>query len=252
MRKAFTLIELLVVIAIIAILAAILFPVFAQAKESARATTCLSNMRQLGTGMASYLVDNDGYYPNPYCDRYPCAGWVISGANPVAATTNKPCSMIDPWNNDLCSIADPTRGAIYPYVKNEQVYRCPTAQSGRYRWANYSLNSQTQRVTYTMNRWFGGDYISLRSGGIGQIGLSESSVTFPSSTFLLVDEDVVTRNDGLLLPGTNNTNGDDFGRQHRIGANMLHGDSSVKRYHRDAIKFGSALWRRWDTLRSEE
>ncbi|MES1227483.1 MAG: prepilin-type N-terminal cleavage/methylation domain-containing protein, partial [Armatimonadota bacterium] len=55
MRKAFTLIELLVVIAIIAILAAILFPVFAQAKEAAKATTCLSNTKQLGTAVQLYL-----------------------------------------------------------------------------------------------------------------------------------------------------------------------------------------------------
>ena len=57
--NAFTLIELLVVIAIIAILAAILFPVFAQVREGARKTTCLSNMKQLGLGMAMYTSDFD-------------------------------------------------------------------------------------------------------------------------------------------------------------------------------------------------
>lgn len=63
-RRAFTLIELLVVIAIIAILAAILFPVFAQAKESARQSACLSNLKQIGMGMMMYTGDSDGKYPS--------------------------------------------------------------------------------------------------------------------------------------------------------------------------------------------
>ncbi len=61
-RRGFTLIELLVVIAIIAILAAMLFPVFAQAREAARRTTCLSNMRQLGTALTMYIGDYDEFY----------------------------------------------------------------------------------------------------------------------------------------------------------------------------------------------
>ncbi len=63
-RAGFTLIELLVVIAIIAILAAILFPVFAQARERARMTACLSNCKQLGFGLAMYGQDYDETYPN--------------------------------------------------------------------------------------------------------------------------------------------------------------------------------------------
>lgn len=253
MKRAFTLIELLVVIAIIAILAAILFPVFTQAKGAAKATTCISNMRQVGTAVMLYLSDNDDNYPAPYCDRFPCSGWVISGANPLAATSNPACSNIDAWNNDLCSVADPTRGSLFPYVKNQNVFKCPTTQTDKYKFIpTRTVNSGTQRVTYTMNRYFGGDYITLRSGGIGQLGFSESSVSYPSSTFMLADEDVKTRNDSLLLPGTNATNGDDFGRQHTQGANMLHGDGSVKRYPRTAIVFGAPLFVRWNPTRATE
>ena len=63
MKKGFTLIELLVVIAIIAILAAILFPVFAKAREKARQTACLSNLKQLGTAMMMYTIDFDDQLP---------------------------------------------------------------------------------------------------------------------------------------------------------------------------------------------
>src|SRR4029077_2359720 len=67
-RSPFALIELLVVIAIIAILAAILFPVFAQAREKARGATCLSNKKQMGVAVAMYLQDYDSTYPAQHAD----------------------------------------------------------------------------------------------------------------------------------------------------------------------------------------
>jgi prepilin-type N-terminal cleavage/methylation domain-containing protein/prepilin-type processing-associated H-X9-DG protein len=91
-RSAFTLIELLVVIAIIAILAAILFPVFAKAREKARQATCTSNEKQLGLGLLQYEQDYDELFPNTNNGGYAGTGWA---------------------------------GAIYPYIKSTGVYRCP-------------------------------------------------------------------------------------------------------------------------------
>ena len=101
-RHAFTLIELLVVIAIIAILAAILFPVFAQAKEAAKKSACLSNVKQLGLGLTLYLNDNDDTYPG--ADQ-----WV------PASTNSDPTDPRMPY--DL---------QILPYVKNVDIFFCPS------------------------------------------------------------------------------------------------------------------------------
>jgi prepilin-type N-terminal cleavage/methylation domain-containing protein/prepilin-type processing-associated H-X9-DG protein len=92
-RKGFTLIELLVVIAIIAILAAILFPVFAKAREKARQTSCASNMRQLSLGFAQYVQDFDEKFPN---------GTIGSGTEPTG------------WASQ-----------IYPEIKSTAVFKCP-------------------------------------------------------------------------------------------------------------------------------
>ncbi|MCC6729104.1 MAG: DUF1559 domain-containing protein [Chthonomonadales bacterium] len=95
-KSGFTLIELLVVIAIIAILAAILFPVFAQARATARKTVCLSNLKQLNLGVQQYIQDYD--------ERFP--GWTWGNRYTADSGTF--------WDN-----------AIYPYVKNLGVYQCP-------------------------------------------------------------------------------------------------------------------------------
>lgn len=97
-RRAFTLIELLVVIAIIAILAAILFPVFARAREKARQSSCLSNLKQLALGIAQYNTDYDGVYP-----------WLRLGA----WGTPPDCA----WGMENGTDA---------YVKNAQVWECPS------------------------------------------------------------------------------------------------------------------------------
>src|SRR6476619_1127390 len=99
-RAAFTLIELLVVIAIIAILAAILFPVFAMAREKARMSACLSNMRQIGTGMMMYAQDYDETLPHI---RFSCK---------VGH-----CYI---WKN-----------ALRPYLKSLEILACPSNPYGK-------------------------------------------------------------------------------------------------------------------------
>jgi prepilin-type N-terminal cleavage/methylation domain-containing protein/prepilin-type processing-associated H-X9-DG protein len=100
MANAFTLIELLVVIAIIAILAAILFPVFAQAREKARQTSCLSNLKQIGLGLTIYCQDYDEMMPLAFARIAPING----------GTENR-----IPYDQQ-----------IKPYVKNDQIFKCPS------------------------------------------------------------------------------------------------------------------------------
>ncbi|MBX3119746.1 MAG: prepilin-type N-terminal cleavage/methylation domain-containing protein [Fimbriimonadaceae bacterium] len=111
-RKGFTLIELLVVIAIIAILAAILFPVFARAKDKAKQIACLSNMKQLGTGIYMYLSDYNDYLP----DRRDLKTSLPGGYRPW---TSWPPS--DPRSGWAAVVFD-------PYIKNNRLWTCPNGE----------------------------------------------------------------------------------------------------------------------------
>jgi prepilin-type N-terminal cleavage/methylation domain-containing protein/prepilin-type processing-associated H-X9-DG protein len=116
MRRGFTLIELLVVIAIIAILAAILFPVFAKAREKARQSSCLSNVRQMTTAFLSYAQDYDEALP-------------VQGSNGIAWLT------FQRWYN-----------SIMPYLKSTQIEYCPSSQNTNI--ANHNYGAVEQVVGY--------------------------------------------------------------------------------------------------------
>jgi prepilin-type N-terminal cleavage/methylation domain-containing protein/prepilin-type processing-associated H-X9-DG protein len=117
-RPGFTLIELLVVIAIIAILAAILFPVFAQAREKARQASCLNNLKQIGTALMMYAQDHDETFPPAYYYRNPLAGSNLDGTG------------IEQWS-----------GFCQPYVKNFKVFVCPSDKLGGLPPTNFDTQS---------------------------------------------------------------------------------------------------------------
>jgi prepilin-type N-terminal cleavage/methylation domain-containing protein len=131
-RTAFTLIELLVVIAVISILAALLFPVFSRARESARRTSCLSNVRQLGQAFLMYAGDYDETLPNaadgPEGEGRP-GGWIYFNHFPANDTQTKRGAF------------EPGSGGLYSYVKGAQIYVCPSDSEGRQSGNSYAANS---------------------------------------------------------------------------------------------------------------
>ncbi len=118
-KSGFTLIELLVVIAIIAILAAILFPVFAKARENARRTQCVSNVRQLGMSWMMYVQDNDEQFPPTNSPNPPDSIWEVQAAGPF------PCKPCRPRRKADKVPYDPTIFAE-PYIKNRDMFKCPS------------------------------------------------------------------------------------------------------------------------------
>lgn len=116
MRRAFTLIELLVVIAIIAILAALLFPVFARAKAAAKQTACVSNLSQIGKAIGFYMIDYDGIWPHALdaSDKYAPQIWNSSPE----------------WQLRIAYMPM-MHEVLQPYVKNRQVFQCPADSGSR-------------------------------------------------------------------------------------------------------------------------
>jgi prepilin-type N-terminal cleavage/methylation domain-containing protein/prepilin-type processing-associated H-X9-DG protein len=165
-RRAFTLIELLVVIAIIAILAAILFPVFAQARDKARQVSCMSNMKQLGLAVLMYAQDHD--------ERMPSVHW---GAYFVA---------------------------VQPYMRNDQVWSCPSV-SGFYSIRNCFFEGDRagceNRVLATLRIGIAtnGDAFGGSGGGWGPTR-SVAGIEAPAETIMLIENDVMEPASGAPPP----------------------------------------------------
>jgi prepilin-type N-terminal cleavage/methylation domain-containing protein/prepilin-type processing-associated H-X9-DG protein len=155
-RRGFTLIELLVVIAIIAILAAILFPVFAEAREKARQISCLSNQKQLGTAMSMYMQDYDERFPN----------W----------RTVVPKSADDP-NAKITWVEN-----MQPYCKNKRIWICPSDNINAEAKV-LGLGGGTVAVnSYWLNayifRWSGNTPTSPPSVTLAEINYPATSIVF--------------------------------------------------------------------------
>lgn len=201
--RGFTLIELLVVIAIIAILAAILFPVFAKARESARKTSCLSNLRQIDTAFIMYAQDYDEKFPPAY---YP--DWLHYWDATLDAST---------W-------VESGPGYLEPYMKNGQIRACPSFQiTGDRIYSGYAYNSDFLGAN-PYDAW-----------GPGRSPAALGSITDPAGTVVVCDSALwstytnnVIGNNLLKAPGQVDYYGPNVAFRHNGTANVAYADGHAK------------------------
>jgi len=186
-RRGFTLIELLVVIAIIAILAAILFPVFARARENARRSSCQSNLKQIGLGFEQYKSDYDGTYPmtmaNWRNDGSPEFDWSSAPNQPFGRMRFKRFG----WEQ-----------AIFPYIKSAQLFRCPSGNQNlpenqdpgadNASWsAGTNQYASNQRVTGIWSHNATDPSTTPPTWAWGPQPAKDSQLAFPAATILATD-----------------------------------------------------------------
>jgi len=244
MRRGFTLIELLVVIAIIAILAAILFPVFAQAKAAAKQAVCLSNMKQLGTASMLYLGDHDDvWYPavryEPLEGFAPQQTWIGFDNNNVP-------DVGDAFRGDVSKPAkNPVRpGLIDPYLKSEGVKRCPNVQNGwQLATALGGFNESIDSTYYARNPAAKGAEFSptmrtwrITEGVADTTGAGNGELEEPAGTMLMWEHgaqapicNFLQREDWFATPPNNEALRDHFNFLHNGATNTVWCDGHAKR-----------------------
>jgi prepilin-type N-terminal cleavage/methylation domain-containing protein/prepilin-type processing-associated H-X9-DG protein len=213
-RSGFTLIELLVVISIIAILAAILFPVFARARENARRASCQSNLKQIGLGFAMYTQDYD--------ERYPQGQWFCNYRSPTAADTTCPAGVGFYAAHPAVYIQ--WYHVMHPYTKSIQLYNCPSnsaiPKQKNSQWGDWDTGQKTPYGWNTVN------------GTQTFLGIHTSTVADPAGTLLVteVTTDGVYGRHSWKATGNRGTSNDPspIGPWHLEGANVLWADGHVK------------------------
>lgn len=215
-RSAFTLIELLIVIAIIAILAAILFPVFSRARENARRSSCMSNVKQISLGVMQYVQDYDERFPGYYTnlDGGPHGYNCVTTA--VTATTDKGWSEM-----------------IEPYLKSKQILQCPSEPTSPIANGNCSNYSD-----YFFNALLASNEPTPTDRIIEQPtagGRSLAALDAPSLTVMNGDGGAYASENQMANWPYNNLDPGQY-RRHMGGNNFSFADGHVKWYRPEKIK----------------
>ncbi len=245
MRRAFTLIELLVVIAIIAILAAILFPVFASAKQAAKQTACASNIRQIGFAMQLYLNDNDDYWV-PMATYDPLPGFAPQELWLGYDNNNAPLDGGFYGHVYEPAINKPRPGKLDPYLKSRDIIRCPAMPTN---WqTSYAINffypmSVGQSAYYNTNPGAAmNEYgpsartLTLVGGVLTTTAASGSEIEDPAYTLAAWEHratvpacNFLQGPDWFGSPPDDDNLREHFHFLHRGGSNMLWTDTHTKR-----------------------